>query len=130
MEQVHVAVIGDKGIGKTSLILAAAKKALSDAPVPTLQTTRLEVQCGSSGTVECLCHDTDSSEQEETRAVIRRCNVVLVCFAMDRPASVTSALQIWLPMALKCIDQTPIVLVGCKQDVSVMSDADIQVCKS
>jgi GTPase SAR1 family protein len=128
MEEIHVALIGDQGVGKTSLILAAAKKpARGQEPTPVLPPTRLHLSWLTAEAF-CICHDTSSDGIEDVMVVLRKCDVVLVCFAMNRPASMRSALSKWLPLSMKANKQLPIIFVGCKRDSSVMSDADNAVC--
>lgn len=120
MAPVHVALVGDAQVGKTSLVLAAAQKpARDDAPTPVLLPTRLDLEWeGYRAT--CTCHDTSSTSQEDAVATIRKCDVVLICFAMDKPATMRSALRTWLPLVNSANDQVAVMYVGCKRDVSVM----------
>jgi GTPase SAR1 family protein len=127
MEKVRVALIGDRSVGKTSLVLAAADKpARGEAPTPTLPPTRLHVQWLASEAT-CICQDTDTEEVEEIRATLRKSDVVLICFAMDVPATMKSALTKWLPLALSANKQLPILFIGCKKDISKTTDADLAV---
>lgn len=120
MAPVHVALVGDAQVGKTSLVLAAAQKpARDDAPTPVLLPTRLDLEWeGYRAT--CVCHDTSSTSQEDAVATIRKCDVALICFAMDKPSTMRSALRTWLPLVNSAHDQIAVMFVGCKRDISVM----------
>jgi hypothetical protein len=121
MSTVRVALIGDQGVGKTSLILAAAQKSVrGDTPAPTLLPTKIELAWDTYHAI-CICHDTNSESAEEIVSTIRKCDVVLVCFAMDNPVTLKNAIHTWLPLSNSANDQLPIMLVGCKYDISVMT---------
>jgi GTPase SAR1 family protein len=121
MSTVRVALIGDQGVGKTSLILAAAQKTVTgDTPAPTLMPTRLELAWNNFHAT-CICHDTNSDSAEEIVSTVRKCDVVLICFAMDNPVTLRNAINTWIPLSNSANDQLPIMLVGCKDDISVMT---------
>ncbi len=60
---VRVCVIGDEGVGKTSLITAAATESFPDSPPPTLPTTKLPPDSTPEG-VPVQIFDTCSRPEE------------------------------------------------------------------
>jgi GTPase SAR1 family protein len=44
-------------------------------------------------------------------------DVVLACFAIDRPESIASIAERWVPKVRHHCPSTPIILVGCKSDL-------------
>ena len=78
-----MAVVGDKGAGKTSLITSAAQEVFSERPVPVLPPTRFPADfAGLSEPVDLIAYDT-SSRPEDTQAVdetVKAADVVVLCF--------------------------------------------------
>ena len=79
---VRVCVIGDEGVGKTSLITAAATESFPDSPPPTLPTTKLPPDSTPEG-VPVQIFDTCSRPEERP---------ALEVSGSLRPASLASTL--------------------------------------
>lgn len=115
-ETARVVVLGDPGVGKTSLIIAATES-FDPRPPACLPPTRLPP---SFENVPVLAIDTSS--RSETRQSIENwiegADVVLLCYAVDMPDSIRHLRTHWLPefRRLKCT--LPIILCGCRMDVA------------
>jgi GTPase SAR1 family protein len=64
---------------------------------------------------------------EEVKAIIRQCDVVLICFNMAGQKSLQSAIRMWLPRVTEIDKEIPIIMVGCKEDQAVITEAQIAV---
>ncbi|KAK9867983.1 hypothetical protein WJX84_007975 [Apatococcus fuscideae] len=115
---VRIGVIGDPGVGKTSLITATATETFSDNPPPVLPDTRLPAQCTPEG-VPLRIIDT-SSKPEDRAAVedkIRSCDVIVLLFTLDKPDSFRRIDSYWLPELRRLRVKAPVTLVLAKTDL-------------
>ncbi|CAD7698024.1 unnamed protein product [Ostreobium quekettii] len=109
-----VVVLGDPGVGKSSLI-AAATESFDPNPPPCLPPTRLPPQMEN---VPLLVTDTSSRSENSAslREVVKDVDVVLLCYAVDMMSSIQRLKDYWLPELRKLETGRPIVLCGCKMD--------------
>ena len=115
---VHICVIGDEGVGKTSLITAAATETFPDHPPPVLPPARLSAETTPEG-VPVIITDT-SSRPEDKQALELACqqaSVIVLCFSMERPATLRRISSYWMPELRRLGVAVPVMLVGCKSDV-------------
>lgn len=127
VETVNVAIIGDEGSGKTSLVLSGAQRAFrpGDA-VPVLPTTAFRVKLANEE-CNCVCRDSSSRNMEDVKKNVRECDVVLICFNMAGRTSLHSAIHVWLPRVTEINREVPIIMVGCKEDQAVITQTQIAV---
>lgn len=116
-DTVRITVCGDEGVGKTSLITAAATETFPDRPPPVLPPARLPADTTPEA-VPVVITDT-SSRPEDRQAMELACqeaSVIVLCFAMDKPATLRRISSFWMPELRRLGITTPVVLVGCRSD--------------
>jgi mitochondrial Rho GTPase 1 len=127
METVRVALVGDQGVGKTSLILSGAHQTFrGDPSVTAVHPVRFRVSAQGTDCT-CECFDTVSSEPESVQSAARTADVILVCYAMNDDVSLRNALERWLPAAKQANRTVPIIITGCKEDASTMTPENLAV---
>lgn len=135
-ELVKCVVVGDTAVGKTRLICArACNKQVSLAQllsthVPTvwaIDQYRIykdvlerswEVVDGVN--VSLRLWDTFGDHEKDRRFAYGRSDVVLLCFSINNPISLRNCRLMWYPEIRRFCPSTPVLLVGCKNDLRYM----------
>ncbi|XP_054265747.1 rho-related BTB domain-containing protein 1-like isoform X1 [Macrosteles quadrilineatus] len=135
-ELVKCVVVGDTAVGKTRLICArACNKQLSlsqllTTHVPTvwaIDQYRIykdvlerswEVVDGVN--VSLRLWDTFGDHEKDRRFAYGRSDVVLLCFSLTSHNSLRNCKAMWYPEIRRFCPQTPVLLVGCKNDLRYM----------
>ncbi|KAL3270019.1 hypothetical protein HHI36_009076 [Cryptolaemus montrouzieri] len=135
-ELVKCVVVGDTAVGKTRLICArACNKQVSlsqllSTHVPTvwaIDQYRIykdvlerswEVVDGVN--VSLRLWDTFGDHEKDRRFAYGRSDVVLLCFSINSPISLRNCRLMWYPEIRKFCPNTPVILVGCKNDLRFM----------
>ncbi|KAK9847488.1 hypothetical protein WJX84_010427 [Apatococcus fuscideae] len=127
---VRIGVIGDAGVGKTSLITATATETFSESPPPVLPDTRLPAQCTPEG-VPLRIIDTSSKPEDRSSVEekIRSCDVIVLLFTLDKPDSLRRVSSYWLPELRRLKAKAPVTLVLAKTDL-VPNDQVLQELKA
>ncbi|GFY39796.1 rho-related BTB domain-containing protein 1 [Trichonephila inaurata madagascariensis] len=143
-EHVKCVVVGDTAVGKTRLICARACNArltlnqLLTTHIPTVWAIDqyriykevLERSCEvvDGVNVSLRLWDTFGDHDKDRRFAYGRSDVVLLCFSIANPMSLRNCKVIWYPEIRRFCPSTPIVLVGCKNDLRYMyRDEQFQV---
>ncbi|CAI5463661.1 unnamed protein product [Closterium sp. Yama58-4] len=115
---IRVVVVGNKGTGKTSLIISCLTEAFPEEPVPVLPPTRYLAD-SFSDKIPLLIVDTSSRREERgaVEAELRAADTVVITFACDDQASLNSVSSYWLPLLRQLQVPVPVVVVGCKLDL-------------
>ncbi|XP_065339074.1 rho-related BTB domain-containing protein 1 isoform X3 [Cloeon dipterum] len=135
-ELVKCVVVGDTAVGKTRLICARAcnkrvsLEQLLTTHVPTvwaIDQYRIykdvleqswEVVDGVN--VSLRLWDTFGDHEKDRRFAYGRSDVVLLCFSITNPVSLRNCQAMWYPEIRRFCPQTPVLLVGCKNDLRYM----------
>lgn len=64
--------------------------------------------------------DTFGDHEKDRRFAYGRSDVVLLCFSITNPISLRNAKVMWYPEIRRFCPQTPVILVGCKNDLRYM----------
>ncbi|KAK0622652.1 P-loop containing nucleoside triphosphate hydrolase protein [Immersiella caudata] len=112
--------IGDSGCGKTCLLTAATKGTFPEPYEPTtFENYVSDVDVRNIGRMELEIWDTAGQEiYDNLRALSYPDSQALVlCFSIGDPQSYHNLLEKWLPEATRFCPETPIFVIGCKQDL-------------
>lgn len=64
--------------------------------------------------------DTFGDHDKDRRFAYGRSDVVLLCFSIANPTSLRNCLAMWYPEIRRFCPETPVILVGCKNDLRYM----------
>jgi len=146
-ETVKCVLVGDTAVGKTRLICARVySKQVSLAELLTMHVptvwavdtyrTHKEVLERSWTTVDGVnvslrLWDTFGDHDKYRKYAYLKSDVVLICFSIGNQKSLRNCRQIWYPEIRRFCPDTPVVLVGCKNDLRYMcmDETYINYCK-
>lgn len=112
-------VIGDGAAGKTSLLIAYRDGIFRPEYLPTVFENSTAVVPVESKMVELSLWDTAGQEDYDRLRPLSylESNVILVCFALDKPQSLENVERKWATELDLYCGEVPRVLVGCKVDL-------------
>ncbi|XP_068646109.1 mitochondrial Rho GTPase 1-like [Aristolochia californica] len=115
---VRVVVVGDRGTGKSSLIVTVAAESFPDNVPPVLPPTRLPSDFYPDR-VPVTIIDTSSSPDDRPKlaAECRLADAVVLTYACDQPATLDRLSSYWLPELRRLEVKVPVIVVGCKLDL-------------
>ncbi|XP_054802314.1 mitochondrial Rho GTPase 1-like [Prosopis cineraria] len=122
---VRIVVAGDRGTGKSSLIITAAAETFPPNVPPVLPPTRLPEDLYPDR-VPITIIDTPSRAEDSNRVAeeLKQADAVVLTYACDRPETLDRLSTFWLPHLRKLEVKVPVIVVGCKLD---LRDDDQQV---
>ncbi|KAI9186941.1 hypothetical protein LWI28_022501 [Acer negundo] len=115
---VRIVVCGEKGTGKSSLIVTAAADTFPANVPPVLPPTRLPEDFYPDR-VPITIIDTSSSMEDRSTVgeELRRADAVVLTYACDRPETLDGLSTYWLPELRRLEVKVPVIVVGCKLDL-------------
>lgn len=115
---VRIVVAGDRGTGKSSLIVTAAADTFPTNVPPLLPPTRLPDD-KYPDRIPVTIVDTSSSLENRGKLAeeLQRADAVVLTYACDQPATLDRLSTFWLPELRRLEVKVPVLLVGCKLDL-------------
>jgi len=119
--EVRILLVGDKGVGKTSLILSLVSEEFPiDVPARAEEIT-IPAELTPEKVVTCIV-DFSSVEQNEKQLTneVERADVICIVYAVDEEDTLASVTDHWLPLLRSILGEdhrTPVILVGNKVDM-------------
>ncbi|XP_022946756.1 mitochondrial Rho GTPase 1-like [Cucurbita moschata] len=115
---VRIVIAGDRGTGKSSLIVTAAADNFPVNVPPVLPPTRLpEDFCPDR--VPTTIIDTSSRTEDSAKVAeeLKRADAVVLTYACDQPHTLDRLSTFWLPKLRQLEVRVPVIVVGCKLDL-------------
>mmetsp|Transcript_47898 Transcript_47898/g.124347 ORF Transcript_47898/g.124347 Transcript_47898/m.124347 type:complete len:641 (-) Transcript_47898:37-1959(-) len=115
---VRIAVVGDAGVGKTSIVSSFAGGSFADKVESVLPPVELPAET-SPDNVAIKIIDTPSGEDNalEVKNQIKEADAIVLVYSVDNDETLANVTQLWLPVINKLAPDTPILLVGNKVDM-------------
>ena len=116
-------LIGDVGVGKTSLLITFTTNKFPQFYVPNiLDNCAVNVKLNDK-TYTLGLFDTSSGNKQD----LSKTDVVLLCFSLDEPTSLQNAKEKWFPMININNAKVNIILVGLKSDIKTVMDTNLSL---
>uniref|UniRef100_A0A0N4Z9W4 Ras-like GTP-binding protein Rho1 n=1 Tax=Parastrongyloides trichosuri TaxID=131310 RepID=A0A0N4Z9W4_PARTI len=118
-------IVGDGACGKTCLLIVFSKDQFPDVYVPTVFENYVADIEVDGKQVELALWDTAGQEDYDRLRPLSYpdTDVVLMCFSIDSPDSLTNIQEKWTPEVRHFCPNVPIILVGNKKDIRVEAEA-------
>ncbi|CAK9168044.1 unnamed protein product [Ilex paraguariensis] len=115
---VRIVVAGDKGTGKSSLVVTAATESFPISAPPLLPPTRLPEDIYPDR-VPVTVIDTSSSLENRGKLAeeLKRADAVVLTYACDQPETLDRLSTFWLLELRRLEVKVPVIVVGCKLDL-------------
>ncbi|GAA5916550.1 hypothetical protein JCM5296_005098 [Sporobolomyces johnsonii] len=120
MRDVRVCLVGDEGVGKSSIISALIKEAFVRlAPRTVLPEVTIPPTVTPGHDVTTVIIDTSPRPQDRNHLVneIRKAHVVAIVYAIDNPTTFDRVPTYWLPTIRSLGVNVPVILIGNKIDL-------------
>ncbi|OMO99161.1 Small GTPase superfamily [Corchorus olitorius] len=115
---VRIVVAGDRGTGKSSLIVTAASETYPPNAPKLLPPTRLPEDFYPDR-VPITIIDTSSNPEDRGKLAeeLKRADAVVLTYACDQPETLNRLSTFWLPELRQLEVKVPVIVVGCKLDL-------------
>ncbi|GJU61505.1 mitochondrial Rho GTPase 1-like protein [Tanacetum coccineum] len=115
---VRIVVVGDRGTGKSSLIISAAAEKFPTNVPPVLPPTRLPEDMFPDR-VPVMVIDTSSSLENRGKLAeeLKKADSVVLTYACDQPSTLDRLSTFWLPELRRLEVNVPVIVAGCKFDL-------------
>ncbi|KAL1211708.1 Mitochondrial Rho GTPase 3 [Cardamine amara subsp. amara] len=114
---IRIVVVGDKGTGKSSLIMAVASGAFHPNIPIVLPYINFSSECFIEGTSATII-DTSSrpEDQDDVIMEVKNADSIILTFAYERQETFDRLKEFWLPLFRKLEVRVPIIVAGYKVD--------------
>uniref|UniRef100_A0A915PKV6 Uncharacterized protein n=1 Tax=Setaria digitata TaxID=48799 RepID=A0A915PKV6_9BILA len=118
-KQFKFVVVGDGACGKTSLIIAQAGGEFTEQYTPTaFDDYAIEALVNGKTKVLTVCDTAGEDDYNTLRPLsYPDTDVFIVCYSVERPQSLKSLQEKWIPEIRRFCPDVPILIVGNKKDI-------------
>ena len=115
--EIRIVLVGDVGVGKSSLIMALLKEGFVEGVQTVVPEVTLPSEASPAGvTTKILDTGSGFAYQERLETELRRANVVVLVYSVTDQESFERITSYWLPMMRSLGINVPVILVGNKVD--------------
>jgi len=120
MQAIKCVVVGDGGVGKTSLLMSYTSKSFPNEYVPTIFDNYNSPITIDDKTYNLGLWDTAGQEEYDKMRTVSypHTDVFVLCFSLVQPNSFLNLKNRWFPELKEYCPSTPILLVGTKLDLT------------
>uniref|UniRef100_A0A8C7X456 Ras homolog family member F n=1 Tax=Oryzias sinensis TaxID=183150 RepID=A0A8C7X456_9TELE len=117
--ELKIAIVGDGGCGKTSLLTVYAKGNFPEKYAPSVFEKFVTTVDLEGKQIELTLNDTAGQEDYDRLRPLsyHGVSLVLVCFDVTNPNSYDNVLDKWFPEVKHFCQDVPVILIGCKTDL-------------
>ena len=117
MKNLKCIVVGDRGVGKTCLLISYTSNRFPDEYVPTLFADYSMMVKVKEDTVDLMLCDTEGEYEKITAQKFAKTDIILACFSLVNLASFDSIKSNCIPQIRLNFPHTKYLLVGTKLDL-------------
>ncbi|XP_053672547.1 mitochondrial Rho GTPase isoform X3 [Anopheles nili] len=124
---VRILLVGDQGVGKTSLILSLVSEEFPEDVPPKAEEITIPADVTPEQVPTNIVDYSAAEQTDEALAEeIRKAHVVCIVYSVECEETLDGITERWLPMVQKCseLERKPVVLVGNKIDLVDYSTID------
>lgn len=110
----RIVVVGDPGVGKTSLVCAIISDLTSDVPKVHKKVVLPPDMCAYSKDI--FTEIIDTGESTDLPAEMKASDLILLVYDVSSEESIMRLKEHWLPIISQVCKEAPVVIVGNKRD--------------
>lgn len=115
---VRIVVVGDKGVGKTSLITTVVSDEFQEKVPPKIPPVLIPSRRdGDSLRTEIIDTSSKPADSHKVDEEIKRADFVCIAYDVNRPETLASVTKEWIPRVLRLKTHVPMALFGTKTDL-------------
>eukprot|EP00281_Chroomonas_sp_CCMP1168_P000341 CAMPEP_0206260760 /NCGR_PEP_ID=MMETSP0047_2-20121206/27275_1 /ASSEMBLY_ACC=CAM_ASM_000192 /TAXON_ID=195065 /ORGANISM="Chroomonas mesostigmatica_cf, Strain CCMP1168" /LENGTH=217 /DNA_ID=CAMNT_0053687893 /DNA_START=55 /DNA_END=705 /DNA_ORIENTATION=+ len=123
---VRVLVLGDSGVGKSSIINCFISSSFEENLAPVIPAAILPAEATPESSPLTIVDTPGQPDMTLLDEEIRRADIALVIYAVDKPASLPRVSSHWLPLIKSKSTNLPVVVVGSKVDLRAGDSSRIE----
>ncbi|KAK2165693.1 hypothetical protein LSH36_46g02053 [Paralvinella palmiformis] len=127
-KDVRILLIGERGVGKTSLILSLVSEEFPEEVPPRTEAITIPADVTPERIpTHIIDYSAQEQGEEELMEEIVRAHVVCIVYSVDNEETIRAITDYWLPLVRRVVpdeDRKPVVLVGNKSDVLQVSSME------
>ncbi|KAH3745727.1 Rac GTPase [Pelomyxa schiedti] len=118
-ETIKVVVVGDTGVGKTSMLISYTTNSFSECVTTAFQNYCTNISIAGTRADVALWDTAAEADFDRLRPLAYpMTDVFLLCFSLVSPASLDAVVTKWAPEVKRHCPEASLILVGTKSDVA------------